>query len=309
MDRNTSKIEFKHTDARVNALLRPKAGSVRPTRHSCRFNRNEDQYLLLDKEISVPALPVHHNMDNYTPPPGYTEMMLQLAADLMAEVPELVAGTTWNFDPANLHIPVFYRLTEIGSQTYLYLTRVDLTCHPLESVITAEGSNNRTHAYRTRKLFFESDYLPLLKITREGDATIAYPRQTIPGTWKGEAGQGYMIHGIWMDADINKFFSKLILPAGTRNHPYYPITCKQRCVCLNAFGMAGPVILDRIREVLEPMLDQMLEDLQTSAFSELMPLFKQLKALVPQTLAEPWKNLSVKPILDENDQKEYIVEF
>ena len=33
-------------------------------------------------------------------------------------------------------------------------------------------------------------------------------------TWKGESGEGYMIHGIWMDADINKFFSKLVLPKG-----------------------------------------------------------------------------------------------
>jgi len=307
MDRKTSTIEFGFTDGTINTILSAPYTDNRPIRQLY-FNRNEDQFITLSSPMVIPALPVHHPLENQTPPVEYTTMVANLASFLMKEVPSLVAGTRWAFDPVNLHVPQFYRIHKTASQDYLLLTRIDLTCHPLDCEIIKEGSNNRTHAYRTSKLFFESDWIPLDSVKITQDRTLVHPFQTIPNTWKGEAGQGYMIHGIWMDADINKFFSKLFMPEGRRSHPFYPVNCKHRCVCVNSLNLPGPEILEKIRGVIEPELDGILRDLQNSPFSELMPLFQRIRSeILPHTCL--WNNIRVTPKLDKNDHKEYIVEF
>ena len=225
----------------------------------------------------------------------------------MENCPTLAAGTDWYFDPSTIHTPTFCRIVTIEKRHYLYLLMIDLTCHPLECTILEQGSNNRTHSYRTNRLYFECDYFPLESLdTDHKTCTLA---QTIPVTWKGEAGQGYMMHGIWMDSDINKFFSKLILPADKRNHPYYPVTCKQHCVTMNAFAQGSPVLLHRFREFIEPFLTDILADLQSSPFSELMPLFRQLKDSIPGELGTRWKDLTINAYLNDRDQKEYTVGF
>jgi hypothetical protein len=311
MSRNTSGIHVSVTDTAVNAILEAPARPALPdTNFVCHFNQNEDQFINLEIPMYVPALPVHHRMDNPLPPEGYVDIIASLAQFLMNARPDLVAGTKWYFDPVSIHTPAFYRVIECEGRPYLYHIMIDLMCHPLECTITSEGSNNRTHAYRSDRLYFESNFYPLMQDYATSQKPGFLPlNQTIPFTWKGEAGEGYMIHGIWMDADINKFFSKLILPAGKRNHPYYPVTCKQHCVAMNAFGQDSPVLLNRIRDFIEPSLDQILEDLQTTAFSETMPLFRDLKNSIPAELGERWKSLSVKTLLNEREQKEYIIEF
>jgi len=309
MSRNTSRIDFSCTGEAINRILQRETLESAPAdvRHSCRFNQNEDQFLLLEKPLDVPALPVHHNIDDPNPPAGYIEKIAGVCGYLMENCPSLAANTRWFFDPAAIHTPSFQRIVTIDGQRYLYLLMVDLTCRPLESTVTAEGTNNRTHAYRTNRVYFECDYFPLVQA--DDDRQSVSLLQTIPATWKGEAGQGYMIHGIWMDSDINKFFSKLILPAGKRNHPYYPITCKQHCVTMNAFGQDGPELLHLIRQSIEPALEPILQDLQTTPFSELMPLFTQLKSTIPDELGSRWQHLSVQTCLNEREQKEYTVEF
>lgn len=308
MDRKTSTIEFGFSDSTIDTILSAPCPDVQPVK-KLYYNRNEDQFLTLTSPLEIPGLPVHHPLENRTPPDGYVSMIADLASFLMKEVPSLVAGTHWAFDPVNLHVPQFYRIHKIGAQNYLMLTRIDLACYPLDSEIIKEGSNNRTHAYRTSRLFFESDWMPLASVEELPDRTLVQPFQTIPNTWKGEAGQGYMIHGIWMDADINKFFSKLFLPEGRRSHPFYPVNCKHRCVCVNSLHLPDPEILERIREVIEPELDSILRDLQNSPFSELMPLFKRIRSEVPKETCTVWKNVRVTPTLDKDDHKEYIVEF
>lgn len=300
-------MDFSCTDESVNRILyrAQMRGSVPGNHSACRYNQNEDQFLLLGTPIEVPALPVHHPIDVRVPPEGYTAVIGKIADFLVRECPTLVAGTRWFFDPLDIHAPQFWRIEQYEGQLYLYTLMVDLTCRPLESEITEGGTNFRTHAYRTNHLYFECDWFPLFGSTAD-TATLL---QTIPITWRGESGQGYMLHGIWMDSDINKFFSKLILPAGKRNHPYYPITCKQHCVTMNAFGQAGPGGLHRIRGLIEPALYPILKDLQSAPFSELMPLFVGLKKKVPIELGSRWKDLSVRTILNEREQKEYIVEF
>lgn len=307
MSRNTSIIDVSLTDNRINTIL---SGASIPTfpesGASVRLHyQNEEQFIVLADPVTVPALPVHHGMDNPLPPDCYCDAILSIAKDVLALAPNLIAGTSWFFDPVNIHSPTFYRLVTIRDTTYLYLLLIDLTCRPLECEITAEGTNDRTSAYRTKRLYFECDWFPLEK----ADGKSLTIMQSIPFTWKGEAGQGYMVHGIWMDTDINKFFSKLILPAGKRNYPYYPITCKQHCITMNAYGQESPALLDSVREYIEPALGEILEDLQASAFSEQMTLFSRIKEQIPPELGDRWKNLSVGVALNEREQKEYTVEF
>lgn len=309
MSRNTSRIDFSYTEDSITRILRrdSEAPDTGNRLHSCCYNQNEDQFLELTEPLEIPAFPVHHSIDNPLPPPGYVENMAALCSYLIKNCPQLTADTTWFFDPSAIHTPSFFRIVSFEDQLYLYLLMIDLTCRPLECEIIEQGTNNRTHSYRTKRLYFECDYFPLQKAdVKNGTITL---KQTIPVTWKGEAGQGYMIHGIWMDADINKFFSKLILPLNKRNHPYYPITCKQHCVTMNAFGQSSPELLHRIREFIEPALNEILQDLQTTPFSELMPLFKKLKAAIPPEFGKRWENLAVRNFLNERDQKEYTVEF
>jgi len=309
MSRNTSRIQVGTTNDEINRAL---GRCVRPDRLAsglrvCGYNQNEDQFLLLDEPLDVPAMPVHHAMENATPPDGYVALVAGLVGYLSDRVPGLVAGTQWYFDPLSILTPAFWRLETYEGRHYLYHLLIDLTCRPLDCEILTPGTNSRTPAYRTRRLYFDCDYLPVT----EGDASAGFftLSQKIPFTWKGEAGQGYMIHGIWMDSDINKFFSKLILPAGKRNHPYYPVTCRHHCVSLNAFGLPGPEILHRVSAIIEPELTGILQDLQMAAFSELMPRFNALKAIVPADLGSLWDNLTVTPFLNERDQKEYTVAF
>jgi hypothetical protein len=308
MSRNTSKIDVTKTDATINSILLAESHeAVIGSKHTCRFNQNEDQFIVLRKPLEVPHIPVHHQMDNREPPPGYLDMIASLASFLMKECPDLASGTSWYFDPVSIHTPSFYRVVRADGRLYLYHLLIDLACRPLECEIVEQGSNAITHAYRTDRLYFESDYYPLLEAESSGGKLIF--DQRIPFTWKGESGEGYMIHGIWMDADINKFFSKLVLPRGKRNHPFYPVTCKQHCVTMNAFGQGSPEPLHRIRSFLEPSLGEILAELQDAPFSDQSPLFRRLKDQIPRELSDLWANLTVTAGLNDRDQKEYNVEF
>ncbi len=304
MSRNTSRIRVSRTSDRVNDIL---SGAVirQGGTAICHYNQSEDQFIVLPGTVFVPALPVHHAMDDYEPPPEYEGVVAELATALMTLAPSLIAGTTWFFDPVDIHTPKFYRTATVEGVPYLYLLLIDLTCRPLECKISEEGTNRRTHSFWTNRLYFECDWFPLADGAGD-DLEIA---QSIPFTWKGEAGQGYMVHGIWMDADINKFFSKLILPAGKRNYPYYPLTCKQHCVSMNAFGQDGPELLHRARASVEPALDSILEVLHAYPFTETLPLFQELKGKIAPELGARWESLAVTVSLNEREQKEYTVAF
>lgn len=315
---STSAIDTSVTVPSIDALLGSIPLGVAGSKRRCRYSQSEDPFLLLEEPLEIPSFPVHHDFRDTLPPPGYTEAIALIADRAVQSVPWLLAGTRWYFDPVNIHNPAFYRVEILNNRAYLYLARLDLACRPLESEILEEGSNNRTQRYRSRHLYFESDWYPLARMPesdRKAGKSSLEIEQTIPVTWKGESGEGYMIHGIWMDSDINKFFSKLVLPPGRRNHPFYPVTCKHRCVSVNALGLEpgrssrGPAVLQGIMDALEPELDDILEDLQAAPFSELLPLFREIKARIDPALGDPWSNLQVTASLNEREHKEYSVEF
>lgn len=312
MSRNANAIDTSYTDDSITAILSARGTDTSQNKTSekteqvhCWYNQNEDQFLNLTKPIIIPSFPVHHDIDNNEPPPNYIEQIFTLSRQIMEQQPQLIANTQWFFNPIAILSPSFYKIISFKHTEYLYLCMIDLNCRPLEDEIIEKGSNNSTHTFQTNRLYFECDFFPLKK--REGN--VLHLDQTIPATWKGEAGQGYMVHGIWMDSDINKFFSKLMLPKGTRNHPYYPLTCKQHCISMNAWGIETPENLQRITSYITPKLDLILQELQTVPFSETSELFTSIKNEIPQNLGNRWKDISVTRYLNDMDQKEYHIEF
>ncbi len=87
---------------------------------------------------------------------------------------------------------------------------------------------------------------------------VAVVEQMISDTWIGETGRGYFIQGIWMDADLNKFFTKLVIPQGKRIYPYYPFTSKYRTICHNPIGISSA----QRREAI-PRLHRFIDFLKT----------------------------------------------
>jgi hypothetical protein len=83
--------------------------------------------------------------------------------------PDIFSDLTYFFDPGEILKPCFYRLYRIGESYYLYLLRIDLTFRPLEAELLERGTNDVTSAYRTNRLYIESDFIPLASSCRRWD--------------------------------------------------------------------------------------------------------------------------------------------
>jgi len=118
-----------------------------------------------------------------------------------------------------------------------------------------------------------------------------------------------------MDADLTKFFSKLLLPKGLRSYPYYPFVCRYRTVChvvvhLSPEGRREQVpYLHKAFQFLQPEMRNIEAALRGSEFSEALPTFQAIKQRVPDYWKDLWSSLRVTPYLNENDMKEYKIEF
>ncbi len=118
------------------------------------------------------------------------------------------------------------------------MLRVDLMMRATESRVTERGTNDLTPAYASNHLFLEASIIPLEEVVRQGDRVKGFRiRQTISQTWIGEFGRGYFQQGIWMDADLTKFFSRLFLPVNKKTYPYYPYQCRYKTVCQSVIGL------------------------------------------------------------------------
>jgi len=227
-----NEIRVGSTDPAVNAAIASIPTAARNAPYSMRFNQNEEFFLELGTDIQVPSFPIHHDVRVPVPKPEYALPFRALARSLIAAMPGLFRGLAYCFDPAEILKPCFYKLYKVQDELYLYLLRIDLLPRPFDSRVTGRGDNDRTAAYTTRRLFVESDLIPLAGLAKEGERLTGFRiRQLVSQTWIGESGKGYTVRGIWMDADLTKFFTKLFLPAGLKVYPFYPLACKYKTVC------------------------------------------------------------------------------
>jgi hypothetical protein len=309
-----NEIRVGTTDPAINAAIASIPSAARNAPYAMRFNQNEEYFLELGTDISVPSFPIHHDVRTPVPKPEYALPFRELARNLIAAMPGLFRGLSYCFDPAEILKPCFYKLYKVQEELYLYLLRIDLLPRPFDSHVVGRGDNDRTASYTTRRIFVESDLIPLAGLAKEGERLTGFRiRQLVSQTWIGESGKGYTVRGIWMDADLTKFFSKLFLPAGLRVYPFYPLACKYKTVCgfvpvpeAEARKRALPQ-LHRAAAFLAPEMERVQRALRETSFTEALPDYVELRARVPDAWREAWREARVEAYLNDRDMKEFLL--
>ncbi len=315
MEQLANEIRPGYADRELNQRLtadRP----TKPVQYERHFTQSEEYFIRLPEVYLVPRFPIHHDVRQSVPRADYIEALRVLMDDLLSVAPGFFSDLSYFFDPAEILRPCFYRLYRIGEEYYLYLLRLDLLFRPLDHEVVERGSNDWTAAYRTDRLYFESDFIPLSGVVSELGKPVAFVvKQTISQTWVGESGTGYLVRGIWMDGELTRFFSKLFLPKGARVYPFFPYTCKYKTLCLSVLD---PTPEDRRRllpylhrafDFLAPQMEFIQKGLRNQTFSENLPIFMDIKGKVPEVLSRPWTSLAMTPYLNANEMKEFRLDY
>lgn len=309
----SNEIHVGQTDSGITALLDAIGAAQRPfSRH---FSQGEDFFLELERDFTVPSFSIHHDVRQRAPSRSYVESLATVMEQLVRLAPQVFSELAYFFDPAEILRPCFYRVYRIEDNLYLYILRLDLMMHATESTVVERGTNDATPLYMTRRLFLEPTIIPLMEVVRVGEGVSSFRiRQTISQTWIGEFGRGYFQQGIWMDADLTRFFSKLFLPAQKKTYPYYPYLCKYKTVCAAVIGLsplqrAGAVpLLHRSLSFLLPVLERIQAEMKNASFSEDMAVFQELRQKVPSSWFEAWQSIRVQSYLNGADMKEFSID-
>lgn len=312
MEKTLGEIRLHATDPTINGILRRKSDS--PVGYRRHFNQSEDFFLRLGRDFHVPSFPIHHDIGRTTPDPGYIETLSGFLDELQSMIPGVFEGLTYYFDPAEVLRPGFFQLYRISGDYYLYLLKLDLVYRPQNHVVVEKGNNDVTPLYRTPNLIVEANVVPLRDIDQEnGSPTAFHIDQLISDTWIGETGRGYFVQGIWIDTDLNKFFTKLFVPEGKRIYPYYPFTSKYRTVCYNPIQLEARSrreslpILHHARSFLKPHLDEIQTTLREKEFSPELPLFQELKSQVPEEWSHFLGDFALDLYLNDDEMREFEV--
>ncbi|OHD27069.1 MAG: hypothetical protein A2064_13065 [Spirochaetes bacterium GWB1_66_5] len=308
-----NRIQTGVSDPALNALLARSPEGERPlSRH---FSQTEEFFVRTQDEYGVPRLAIHHDVRRPEPDPGYLARLGEVLSQLLQLVPQLWRGLTYLFDPAEVLRPSFFQLHRLGERRYLYLLRLDLAYRPQSHRVLERGDNDLSPAYSTREMYLESFLIPLQGVeTENGRVDGLLIDQAISNTWVGETGRGYFVQGIWMDNDLTRFFSRLLLPAGQRTYPYFPYLCRYRTLCRSLVRFsaeereAALPQLDRAYGFLKPVMGRVESALKGQEFSEDNPVFRELKSRIPESWYLPWEGLRVEAYLNEYDHKEYRIE-
>jgi hypothetical protein len=317
MDELLNEIRVAYPDTEINSILASIPDYTKDVPYAIRYTHSEELFLELDTDLTMPRFPIHHDIHNDVPSATYAYALKGLIQQFIDATPSIFRGLTYYFDPSEPLKPHFYKLYKIDESIYLYLLKIDLVFRHFQGEVVEAGSNDITPAFRTRRLFIESEFIPLEAVMWElGKARAFRVRQMISNTWIGETGRGYLLHGIWMDNDLSKFFSKLVLPEGARTYPYYPLFCKYKTICAEAIPPDSErrkrvlPLLHRLISLLMPEIEKIQESLRDpSGFSEKMPIFVDIQNRVPSAWKEVLQGVSMRSYLNESDMKEYTLEF
>ena len=313
MEQISNEIRVGFADQRINDLLESIGAEQRHfQRH---FSQSEDFFIQLEGALAVPHFRIHHDVRLSEPSPEYAAGLTTVTAQVARLAPQLLKDLIYFFDPAEILRPCFYHVYRVDESLYLYLLRVDLMMRATEATVQEKGTNDLTPAFVTRRLFLEPTIIPLEEVVLVNGRVRGFRiRQTISQTWIGEFGRGYFQQGIWMDADLTRFFSRLFLPAGRKTYPYYPYHCKYKTVCQSLIGLspaeraAAVPQLHRCLGFLLPSMDRIQAEMERSSFSEEMPVFQELKQSVPAEWYEAWRNVRVQSYLNGADMKEFRID-
>jgi hypothetical protein len=316
MDELLNEIRVVYPDAEINSVLADIPDAAQGTSCLVRYNHSEELFLELGADLTMPRFPIHHDVHMEAPSAPYAYALKNLVKQLVQLLPEVFHGMTYYFDPSEPLKPRFYRLYKVENFVYLYILRIDIVFRHSQGDVVEPGTNDVTPAFKTRRLFIESEFIPLEAVMWElGKARAFKVKQLISNTWIGETGRGYLLHGIWMDNDLSKFFSKLVLPEGARTYPHFPFFCKYKTICAEVVppepGRRKRLLplLHRIVTFLAPEIETIQACLKASSFSDTLPEFIELRSRVPSSWKETFKGISVRSYLNDRDQKEYALEI
>ena len=313
MEQISNEIRIRYSDAAINAVLEAIGEETRNvSRH---FNQNEDFFLQLDGEYSVPHIPIHHDVRLSVPDHEYLSTMQGITQEIAKLAPQVLKDLIYFFDPTDILKPCFFQVYQAEGSYYLYLLRMDLMMRASDATVRERGTNDVTPWYTSRRLFLEDTIVPLQEIVRDSRTMTSFRiRESISETWIGEQDRGYYVHGIWMDGDLTKFFTRLFLPPTARTYPYYPYLCKYRTVCgcivtLSPEGRAKAIpLVHQAIEFLLPHMEEIQTEMKDNRFSERLRCFRELKLKVPTQWYEPWLGLRVEAYLNQADMREFKVE-
>ncbi len=287
----------------INALLTGIASDdTRWTRH---YNQNEELFLELDGNITVPSLPIHHDVRHPLPAAEYVDSVRKVVAQLCRIAPGMLRELTFTFNPADVLRAHFHRLyTAEQGDCFLYMLNVDLTYRPAEHAAITRGTNDRTAEYCGRRVFVESLLVP---VRAEGGESPSAFRvlHSFSQTWLFERGSGYFKQGVWIDQDLTRFFSRLFLPAGVRAYPFYPFVCRYRTLCEALIDLAPPARRSRL-PYLKRALDFIAPIGERIGRSE--DFLLELKRLLPREWGSFYRDLGVRAYLNAEGNKEFLVE-
>lgn len=231
-------------------------------------------------------------------------------------VPGVLRELTYFFDPADILRPCFFKVFRVEESFYLYLLRVDLRQKPMETTLIQRGTNDTTPCFRTPKLYLDPLIIPLDDVVRENGKVSSFRiRQVISQTWIGEQGRGYFVQGIWMDADLTRFFSRLFMARGQNTYPFYPYLCRYKTVCQSILDLSPEARkttiphLHRALQFLAPAMERIQAEMKGSKFSEDLECYKELKGRVPSSWYEPWSRIRVEAYLNAAERREFRVEI
>lgn len=306
-------IRINFTDGEINGMLSGRSSGISTvTRH---FNQNEEFFLKLSEEFFVPSFPIHHDVTVPAPTKRYLETLKIFLSGVTPLVPQVFSDLTYFFDPTDILRPSFFQLYRMGEINYLYLLKVDLAYKTHEHTLIQAGTNDATAEYRSRKLFLEGTVIPLDSVQKlDGRVSSFKIKQTVDQVWIGETGRGYLVQGIWIDHELTKFFTKLFIPDKKRIYPFYPFQCKYKTICQeiidfdNEGRRKNAPYLHRVLAFTTPLMKVIQRAVQSNDFSEDLPAFKAIKSRVPPSWHAFWENLTVKPYLNEQDMKEFLIE-
>jgi len=304
MEQLLNEIRISYIDAGINELLGKIPEGQGNVAYSMHYTQSEDYFIDIPESVVVPQLPIHHDIHRLVPDAPYIRALNDVIKQLVKLLPDCFAGLTYFFDPAEILRPCFYHLYRIENDIYLYLLRLDLSPHPLEIDILQPGTNDITPAYSAKRLYFESEIVPLEAVIWDSGRVKAFTlKQIISQTWIGETGKGYRVRGIWMDSDLSKYFSRLFLAPGKRLYPFYPLFCKYRT------RKKMLPVLHHAMNLLLPEVGVIQESLRAAKFSEDMPEFLALQKKIPESWKQPLAKFSMDSYLNEHEQKEYALRY
>lgn len=313
MEKTLNKITISSTSERIDNILDVESKNSSYTYH---FNQNEESFIKLETEFTVPHFPIHHDSEINFPEQPYLDALENLMKQIIPHTSSIFSNLTYFFDPTEIFHPCFYQIYKYKEHLYLYLVRLDLIYKPSDGTIVESGSNDVTNAYKTNDLYMESDLVPLSEYTSQNGKISGFIiEQNISETWIGETGRGYLLEGIWMDQELTKYLTKLFLSENKKAYPYYPFTCKYRTLCHTVTDLSPNgrkrhlMYLHTARVFALPLLDKIQEALKENSFDKELPAFRKMKEKVPVYWNKVWESLTVKTYLNKQDMKEFLVEF